>query len=886
MVAKQNISSLSATYYIIDTKQKKITHTNDYQVDTEKEHCLKELFFNNLRYKEENEECILEKILSSKNKEHNIILRGVNEESHKTFKLSINHIQNNTLLAILTDITEETDNTQKKLNFFSVMEQAEKLAQIGSWEINLYDDTIRVSEGLKQIYGIRDKENIFSLSRIRANILSDYQELLNRKLDDLLHKGKAYETEIQIKRESDGQIRTIKTIAEYESYKNIVYGVSKDITDKIKVKDDLNKSVSELKLAQQIGKIGNWNYNPENDELYGSDQIFEIFEEEKMDIPIKFNLFSYFIDPNDFKAYKEVFTEAKNKGITISKQLKIKLNNGKEKWVEIISKPDKIKGEYGHSIKGTVQDITSTKTIELELAKANLLLHTLVDNIPDALFLKDLNYRRILSNKADLENCNVSKLEDIIGKTDFEIFPKEFADKFHEDDKQVIEKGIKIFNHEEMLPGNPPRWLQVTKIPLKNENGAITGVIGVGHDITQRKKLTDELEKAKQRAEESDRLKSLFLANMSHEIRTPLNVILGFSNIIISGDIKGEKLNYYGEIIEQSGHKLTTIINDIIDISLIQSNQIKISNSFFNVNTLFDEIFLIMKKEKESKLENINFSIDYCSSPENKYMNSDKNRVFQILRNLLDNAFKFTETGHIRFGCSSSKCSDENIVIYVEDSGIGIEEKEVNVIFKPFRQIAEEFQTNTKGNGLGLSIVSGIVKRLGGKIWLKSVPGKGSTFYVLIPRRLYENSYGNLRNLNALKSDAEKTNDKTIKKTSGKKRVVSFEDDPANAEYLKSVVNLSGYELINFDFPPDGIDFLRKNHVDLVLMDVRMPVMDGFEATKIIKSEFPDLPVIIQTAFAMKGDEEKAIQAGCDAYISKPIPLDVLKRQINLHIKK
>lgn len=636
---------------------------------------------------------------------------------------------------------------------------------------------------------------------------------------------------------------------------------------------EIHESLTDLNLAQQIARIGNWKYDPETGKLKWSDQVLSILNQRNIPLTPVIDDFKYFTGEEYFKLFKNAILSAVNEGKPFEHQFQITGKDKTEKWVEIICKPDKEKGNSGYFLRGTVQDITSSKKVENELSKTNILLDTLIQNLPDAIYMKDTGYRKVISNKSDLVNCGDKKLEEVIGLTDFDIYPKEIAEKYFEDDKQVIEHGQIIFNREEELPGDPKRWILTTKVPLRNNDGQITGLVGIGHDITRRKQLMEELNEAIQKAKESDWLKSLFLANMSHEIRTPLNAILGFSSIITSGKLSQEKMNYYGDIIEKSGQRLTTVINDIIDISLIQANQLKIDFTVFNINDLFDEISAIFKNQKEKKLEKIDFSINYCASPDCKFINSDRNRLFQILRNLLDNAFKFTEKGHIRFGCYDY--TNEAIIFYVEDSGIGIDEKKTPVIFESFRQAHEGFSRNYEGTGLGLSIVSGIVERLEGKVWFESKTGKGSTFYLSIPRKM-EKKF----NIPEKEDQQPKLPDKQVMK----KKIVSFEDDPASIEYLKSVANNLGCDIVNFDHPPSGIEYLRKNKTDLVLMDVRLPVMNGFEATGIIKSEFPNLPVIIQTAYAMKGDMEKALQSGCDDYLSKPIPLKVLKEKIVWYI--
>jgi PAS domain S-box-containing protein len=547
--------------------------------------------------------------------------------------------------------------------------------------------------------------------------------------------------------------------------------------------------------------------------------------------------------------------------------------DGSAKWVEVICTPDVIPGVKGFFLRGTIQDIDVTKNVENKLQETNNLFSTLIQNLPDAIYMKDSGYRKIIANERDARNCGKESVAEVIGKTDYEIYPKEIADTYFEDDRQVIEHGIPIINREEQLPGTPVRWTLTSKIPLKNENGNITGLVGIGHDITHRKKMEQDLQSAKIKAEESDRLKSLFLANMSHEIRTPLNGILGFSSFICTGNFDPSQLEYYGRIIENCGQRLTTVIDDIIDISLIQSNQLKVEYSRFNLYELLDELYVLFKVQKKDQLGKIKFRLLNCSSACCDDLYSDKNRLFQVMKNLLDNAFKYTEYGSVEYGCFDSEEGD--LVLFVKDTGIGIEESKTDVIFENFRQVEEGFSRQYEGTGLGLPIVAGIVERLGGKVWVESAPENGSAFYVSLPGK----GEKNITCKPFVKSFPAATE---VKSRAGV--IVSFEDDPVSIEYIKTVSQLVGCENINFVHPLRGIEYLRKNHADLILMDVRLPEMSGFEATRIIKSEFPHLPVIIQTAFAMKEDREKAFSAGCDDYMAKPVLLNDLRGKIRHYI--
>ncbi|WP_346861740.1 ATP-binding protein [uncultured Draconibacterium sp.] len=394
-------------------------------------------------------------------------------------------------------------------------------------------------------------------------------------------------------------------------------------------------------------------------------------------------------------------------------------------------------------------------------------------------------------------------------------------------------------------------------------------------DVTNRKRAEMELLAAKEKAVESDQLKTLFLANMSHEIRTPLNGILGFSNLLANNDVEDGQREYYGKIIENSGHRLMTVIDDIVNISMIQSNQLNIDNTEFDLVDLLEEIYHVYQKQYQEKLNELEFKLELSGIKGMLAVYSDKDRVFQIVKNLLDNAFKFTSEGAIEFGLKN--VTDSNIELFVKDSGIGIHKDKQNVIFDSFRQAEEGQNRKYGGSGLGLAIVSGIVDKLDGSIAVSSDVGRGTEFTVILPR-----NEQNLRKytFQMITPDLSESSAPDLSKT-----ILSFEDDNFSAEFISNVAGILGYKHVNFVYPNEGLKYLRSNHVDLILMDVQLPEMSGYEVTQIIKAEFPEIPIIIQTAFVMAGDMEKAYDAGCDDYISKPITVDAFCDKINKCLK-
>ena len=377
----------------------------------------------------------------------------------------------------------------------------------------------------------------------------------------------------------------------------------------------------------------------------------------------------------------------------------------------------------------------------------------------------------------------------------------------------------------------------------------------------QKKKHENELIAAKEKAEQSDHLKSAFLANMSHEIRTPLNAIMGFSELLLNPNLIEEKRSKYANIIKLRGNDLLNLINDILDISKIESGLLDMNEIQTDINQILQEIIQVCRlNDKVSKNE---ISMTWCNDLSNtqSILKTDAVRLKQILNNLIVNALKFTQRGEIKFGC---RLSDGNhLLFYVQDTGMGIPSDKTDLIFTRFRQVKESVLVRESGGvGLGLSICKGILDLMKGKIWVESELGKGSTFYFTIPYK----PIISISSKNNLSFESHSTINWEAK------TVLIIEDYPSNIEYI---VELLSDTKIKYEIAKDGktaISFIEQNKkIDLILMDIGLPDINGFELTKKIKGINPDFKIIAQTAFAASDSKNKCIEAGCDDYISKPI---------------
>lgn len=439
--------------------------------------------------------------------------------------------------------------------------------------------------------------------------------------------------------------------------------------------------------------------------------------------------------------------------------------------------------------------------------------------------------------------------------------------------------------------GNPSRILNIPAIANEQVLGLIVlyldnrtlepKIIEIIHRLANLFALSlmqmhtaEKLNAAIARAEESDRLKSMFLSNMSHDIRTPMNAIVGFSEMLMDPGISQKESTRFLNIIINSGDALLRLINDIIDISKIEAQQLKIIKSDFSLNELLSDLYLSFSEEmSRNKLENFRLVVSK-QQPEQDYMlYTDNVRLRQIFSNLIGNALKFTDRGSIEFGYIFS--DPKVFCFFVRDSGIGMPKDKLDYIFERFGQIEETHDRNKGGTGLGLAISKSLVELLGGAIWVESEVGQGTCFYFTLPAESSTRSSEQPGdNLNVLNLDIINWSNKLI---------LVAEDVDSNYFLIQTILKTTGARMLWAKNGLEAYEMCRENYdIDLVLMDIQMPVMNGYDATREIKKIRPSLPIIAQTAYAMYGEKDKSIDAGCDDYIPKPLK----KRKLLSHINR
>ena len=416
-------------------------------------------------------------------------------------------------------------------------------------------------------------------------------------------------------------------------------------------------------------------------------------------------------------------------------------------------------------------------------------------------------------------------------------------------------------------------WCEMTIISFKNENGEIENFISYSEDISERKEMILNLENALKQAKESDLLKSAFLANMSHEIRTPMNGILGFSDLLNDTTLTDLVRANYISIIKKSGLRMLNLVNNLIDISKIESGQTKVINTEFNLDLLLRDVFNFFEEEAKSKKLQLTLNIEQAQ--EDRIIYSDRFKINDIITNLVKNALKFTDKGSLSFGYT---ICDNLIEFFVSDTGIGIPEDRKSAIFDRFVQADVLDSRADQGAGLGLSISKAYVELLGGAIQVKSSENFGSTFNFTIPL-VQKNS--DKKNLVDLKLGDYRGGVK------GDMNVLIAEDDEVSRMYIENIMQEYCRDIKIAETGAKAVDVCKNNpDIDLILMDIKMPEMSGYMATKEIRKFNKNVCIVAQTAYAQIGDKEKMIDVGCDYYISKPINRKELHEIINSFSKR
>lgn len=505
------------------------------------------------------------------------------------------------------------------------------------------------------------------------------------------------------------------------------------------------------------------------------------------------------------------------------------------------------------------------------LVEQEELLRTLINATPDIICFKNGKGQWLQANEAQISLYKLQGVDYKL-KTDRELIghnpdQQESLAANILSDEITWQKGIITRSDEqiELSDGNILIF-DIIKVPLFNPDDSRKGLIVWGRDISDRKRTEKKLEFALKKAEESDRLKTAFLSNMSHEIRTPLNAIIGFSDLLDEDDLSRDEKNKFIKLIHENGNTLLNLIGDIIDLARIEAGETKLQLNKCNINTLFTELhetYLGLLRKRSITQVSISLSIPEKSVT----MLADQYKLKQILTNLIDNALKFTEKGEILFGFVVNENQNqeiETIQIFVKDTGIGIPEDKQGLVFDRFIKLNDGGKKLYPGTGLGLSIVNQFVQLMKGNIRIESKANEGTSFIVTLP---FSYQWADAKNARISRKNHDYTG----------KSLLVVEDVDSNFELLKILLEPTGAQVLRASNGLAAIEMSQNNpQISLVLMDIQLPGLNGYEATTKIKAIRPDLPIIAQTAFAMSEEKNACFAAGCDAYLAKPIRSELL----------
>jgi PAS domain S-box-containing protein len=575
------------------------------------------------------------------------------------------------------------------------------------------------------------------------------------------------------------------------------------------------------------------------------------------------SMYGLYVDPEERAL---MINELKKNTSVVDFEINLRNKDGSVIYCSVSSKLQFDSEGRPEKLIGSMRDVTQRKMTEEALNRSQKEFQNYFESGAVGMSVTNTDRKWIQVNQ---------KLCSILGYSREELIGKEWNELTHPEDLKVniemfqMALNGKINNYELdkrfLRKDGSVVFVTVSVVCERNSDGTVHHLLSSYIDITERKRFEEELVKAKEKAEESDRLKTAFLHNVSHEIRTPMNAIMGFTALLSETDSDAATRKSYIDVISQSSDHLLAIISDIIDFSSIEADLVKVIREEFNLNDVFKAVYSYQAQKAKEKKIDLAFETGLTDSEAN--IVTDKTKLIRILSNILSNAIKFTHQGRIRY---SYRLKLAMLEFTVSDTGIGIPQEQQSKIFERFYQVHNQASRTYEGTGLGLAISKAYVELLGGSIRVISAPGAGSKFVFTIP---YEKK-GEKPNTFSQVPDTDKFYFKV------RKKILVAEDVESNFRLIKYFLTGLNAEVIHVTNGKEAVDCcLSDKSIDLVLMDIKMPVMDGYTATKILRDNNISIPIIAQTAYA--DDKEQALKAGCTGFISKPFDRYGLLRAIN-----
>ncbi|TKG91874.1 PAS domain S-box protein [Puteibacter caeruleilacunae] len=728
-----------------------------------------------------------------------------------------------------------------------------------------------ISEGIYALTGYKPEE-------IRGNRLLSYNDLIHpddrdivkERVDEGIREHRQFTIEYRIIAKN-GDVKWVweQGVAVYNEEGTLtnLEGLINDITTQKEAVTALRDSEEKFKRLATQSPLAIYTTDANGDCNYVNPQWLSLAGMEIEDALGKGWIEA--IHPDDREYISDMWYKSVNSRGKWGYEFRFKSKQGDIYWLYGTAAP--VFNEHGDLISylGTNIDITERKKAQLSVIKSEMKYRRLVQNSPDIAYIFSVKKgARFWANK----------IRDILGFEPDEMLrdPMAWVNAIHPDDQPMVYdllenlKAGDTWDLEYRIydAWNNIHWIRDRAFSVVEEGDDLV-VEGLAADITRQKESEQELIRAKEKAEESDRLKSAFLANMSHEIRTPLNSIIGFSDLLVNTEISDEKAKQFMQLINSSGEQLLRIISDIIDISKIESNQLKILHSWMELNEV---MIMHFESHKESNLYKskdqveLKLTLPYNAQKLNLY--TDPGRLKQILANLISNAIKYTDKGVVEVGYTLEQIGEKQRVrIFVKDTGVGIPENQQELIFERFCQLDKGY---AQGTGLGLSITKGLVELLGGEITVQSDLNKGSCFSFTLPvPEISQQTKGTTSKMDA---SSEKIFDDRL--------IYIAEDDKNSLVYLEEILGSTSLEISYVNNGRELLELVHQRLPDAILLDINMPEINGLEVTQRIRREGIRIPIIAQTAHAMSEEQDRILNAGCTDYIAKPFTKDELIRKL------
>lgn len=639
---------------------------------------------------------------------------------------------------------------------------------------------------------------------------------------------------------------------------------------------DMQRNEASLKFAQQIAKMGSWEFLTENRKISWSENNYRLLGFEPGEVDPSPELFKMMVHPEDRHKLTENYQQSEIDDKAVKDEIRFFKKDGSLIWLEIYT-VGTFKDGRQVMLRGVNIDITDRKKSEDALFESNEKFRLITEHTADTITMMNMSYQITYQSPSVInlrgfsaEEAMKQTMDEILAPDSYQKFISLLSEELSAESSGTADPNRYIsMEAEQNCKDGSTVWVEMVLTFIRDSKAKPAGIVSVARDITLRKKTEEALRQAKEKAEAGDKLKTAFMNTISHEIRTPLNGILGFGQMIVQPDLTNEERNDYLDILKLSCTRLIDTVNDFMDISLIASGNLKLSLSDFDVVPLIRDVFDKLRNSALNKKLEAILELPPVQTP--LILRSDLDLLTKSITHLVNNAVKFTHKGRITLGIRLNK---RKLEIFVKDTGIGVSEEAKKRIFEYFGQEEMSTTRNYEGSGLGLSITHGIMKMLGGQISMESEKGVGSVFSLTMPF-----------DANLIIPEATEISTEAPLIKSERPVILMAEDDDSNAYYLKVLLKKINAETIHVLNGIDAVDQCRSNKkITLVIMDIKMPKMNGIEATKLIKEMRSDLPVIAVTAFANTGDEKTLLAAGFDAYLPKPFNKDSVFEKIGKFI--